>query len=256
MLRLVLHRYSVLYLYDSTLFFRSQHFFEKHCTFFRCRVIICVKGVEIMNRLKILRKEKGLSQQALAKEIGVSYRTLQNWENGVNTIKPDKAQALADHFGVSVGQLLGYEAYQEIEDEAMNSYKEIVRLLHANADIKEIISKYEESQKKHGKWNISLFIDNTDNISLIEKSIKAQILDNFSKEQSGKFDEEVYGTLEENIDNTYIALAYLPMVFKDFFGSFLTLSNSDKNNIIAIVESLYNKDKGLGLQEEYKNENT
>ncbi|MEG3311530.1 helix-turn-helix domain-containing protein [Streptococcus sp. SS-4456] len=62
-----------------------------------------------MNRLKILRKEKGLSQQALAKEIGVSYRTLQNWENGVNTIKPDKAQALADHFGVSVGYLLGYE---------------------------------------------------------------------------------------------------------------------------------------------------
>ncbi|MFH0357936.1 helix-turn-helix transcriptional regulator [Streptococcus sp. A27] len=66
-----------------------------------------------MNRLKILRKEKGLSQQALAKEIGVSYRTLQNWENGVNTIKPDKAQALADHFGVPVGYLLGYEDKSE-----------------------------------------------------------------------------------------------------------------------------------------------
>lgn len=209
-----------------------------------------------MNKLKELRKERNLTQKELSVETGIPYRTIQRWENGETTIKQDKAQELADHFGVSVGQLLGYEAYQEIEDEAMNSYKEIVRLLHANADIKEIISKYEESQKKHGKWNISLFIDNTDNISLIEKSIKAQILDNFSREQSGKFDEEVYGTLEENIDNTYIALAYLPMVFKDFFGSFLTLSNSDKNNIIAIVESLYNKDKGLGLQEEYKNENT
>lgn len=209
-----------------------------------------------MNKLKILRKENNLTQDELAKKIGVNLRTLQKWENGESSIREKNAKKLAEHFGVSVGQLLGYEAYQEIEDEAMNSYKEIVRLLHANADIKEIISKYEESQKKHGKWNISLFIDNTDNISLIEKSIKAQILDNFSKEQSGKFDEEVYGTLEENIDNTYIALAYLPMVFKDFFGSFLTLSNSDKNNIIAIVESLYNKDKGLGLQEEYKNENT
>ncbi|MBY5034093.1 helix-turn-helix domain-containing protein [Streptococcus gallolyticus] len=71
-----------------------------------------------MNRLKILRKEKGLSQQALAKEIGVSYRTLQNWENGVNTIKPDKSQALADHFGVSVGYLLGYsENPQRYDDE-------------------------------------------------------------------------------------------------------------------------------------------
>lgn len=210
-----------------------------------------MKGVENMNRLKILRKEKGLSQQALAKEIGVSYRTLQNWENGVNTIKPDKAKVLADYFGVSVGQLLGYEAYQEIEDEAMNSYKEIVRLLHDNADIKEIISKYEESQKKHGKWNISLFIDNADNISLIEQSIKAQILDKFSEEQVGEYDEEMYGTLDKNVNDTYIALAYLPMIFKDFFGSFLTLSNSDKKNIMAVVESLYDKDKGRGLQEEY-----
>lgn len=67
-----------------------------------------------MNRLKILRKEKGLSQQALAKEIGVSYRTLQNWENGVNTIKPDKAQKLADHFGVPVGYLLGYSDTSEL----------------------------------------------------------------------------------------------------------------------------------------------
>ena len=61
-----------------------------------------------MNRLKELRKEKGLSQKALANELGVHYRTLQNWENGESQIKPDKAQQLADFFGVSVGYLLGY----------------------------------------------------------------------------------------------------------------------------------------------------
>ena len=32
------------------------------------------------NRLKELRKDKGLSQQALAQQIGVHYRTLQNWK--------------------------------------------------------------------------------------------------------------------------------------------------------------------------------
>ncbi|HEM5274530.1 helix-turn-helix domain-containing protein [Streptococcus suis] len=62
-----------------------------------------------MNRLKELRKEKGLSQVAFSKEIGIPLRTLQSWENGESQIKPDKAQALADHFGVSVGYLLGYE---------------------------------------------------------------------------------------------------------------------------------------------------
>lgn len=62
-----------------------------------------------MNRLKDLRKEKGLSQKAFSEEIGVSYRTIQNWENGESQIKQDKAQQLADYFGVPVGYLLGYE---------------------------------------------------------------------------------------------------------------------------------------------------
>ncbi|HEM2547957.1 TPA: helix-turn-helix transcriptional regulator [Streptococcus suis] len=71
-----------------------------------------------MNRLKELRKEKGLSQVAFSKEIGIPLRTLQSWENGESQIKPDKAQALADHFGVSVGYLLGYsENPQKYDDE-------------------------------------------------------------------------------------------------------------------------------------------
>ena len=62
-----------------------------------------------MNRLKELRQEKKLSQKELAENIGVHYRTLQNWENGESQIKPEKAQQLADYFGVSVGSLLGYD---------------------------------------------------------------------------------------------------------------------------------------------------
>ena len=62
-----------------------------------------------MNRLKELRKEKKLTQEELAGEIGVSKITILRWENGERQIKPDKAQALADFFGVPVGYLLGYE---------------------------------------------------------------------------------------------------------------------------------------------------
>ncbi|WP_171942934.1 helix-turn-helix transcriptional regulator [Streptococcus suis] len=64
-----------------------------------------------MNRLKELRnnqKEK-LTQEQLAEIIGVTKRTIIAWENGERQIKPDKAQALADHFGVPVGYLLGYD---------------------------------------------------------------------------------------------------------------------------------------------------
>lgn len=69
-----------------------------------------------MNRLKSLRKEVGLSQGELAEEVGVSYRTIQNWENGVNQIKPDKAQLLADYFGVDVPYLLAYDVDNTFSD--------------------------------------------------------------------------------------------------------------------------------------------
>ena len=61
-----------------------------------------------MNKIKQLRKEKKLTQKELAEETDIPYRTLQRWENGETDIKPEKAQQLADFFGVSVGYLLGY----------------------------------------------------------------------------------------------------------------------------------------------------
>lgn len=73
-----------------------------------------MKGREIMNRLKELRKEKKLTQEELAGEIGVSKITILRWENGERQIKSDKAQALADHFGVPVGYLLGYSDTSEL----------------------------------------------------------------------------------------------------------------------------------------------
>ena len=74
-----------------------------------------------MNRLKQLRKEKGLTQQEVADEIGVTKRTYIYWENGENQIKINKASQLADYFGVSVGYLLGYEP----ESEQVSNYQKI-----------------------------------------------------------------------------------------------------------------------------------
>lgn len=62
-----------------------------------------------MTRLRELQRAKKLTQQELAEIAGVSKRTIQNWEDGTSNIKPEKAKKLADHFGVSVGYLLGYD---------------------------------------------------------------------------------------------------------------------------------------------------
>lgn len=75
------------------------------------------------NKLKELRKDKGLSQQALAKQIGVHYRTLQNWENGKTHIKPEKAEQLASFFNVPVVHLLGYDDIGDLITDTEDSLK-------------------------------------------------------------------------------------------------------------------------------------
>lgn len=91
-----------------------------------------------MNRLKELRKEKKQTQKELAQDFGVALRTLQSWENGESQIKPDKAQQLADYFGVSVGYLLGFEQQlindnEFLRDENTRLNKEFSELNHAVA---------------------------------------------------------------------------------------------------------------------------
>ena len=73
-----------------------------------------------MNRLKQLRKEKGLTQNKLAKKISVHYRTLQNWENNKGRIKPEKLQELAEYFEVSDAYLLGYSDFKNPIEQIAN----------------------------------------------------------------------------------------------------------------------------------------
>ncbi|WNF68777.1 helix-turn-helix transcriptional regulator [Streptococcus suis] len=82
-----------------------------------------------MNRLKELRQEKKLSQKELADYLGINEKTISRWENGESTIKSDKAQALAEHFGVSVGYLLGFtDISKQYDDERVEiSHDGIVR---------------------------------------------------------------------------------------------------------------------------------
>ena len=53
-----------------------------------------------MNRLKELRKQKGLTQEELANKIGTTKLTISNWENEKHAISSEKAKLLADLFNV------------------------------------------------------------------------------------------------------------------------------------------------------------
>ena len=109
-----------------------------------------------MNRLKELRKEKKLSQKEIAKEMSISEKTLSRWENGESQIKPEKAQQLADYFGVSVGYLLGYIDDSEIyDDEVVIEPEEGIVLAYSNK------RSNKKLQEKMFKDFITFFRDNT-----------------------------------------------------------------------------------------------
>lgn len=67
---------------------------------------------QTQNRIKELRKQSRLSQQALADQIGVFRNTISNWETGYSQISLENAKKVAEYFGVTIDYLLESESDQ------------------------------------------------------------------------------------------------------------------------------------------------
>ena len=94
-----------------------------------------------MNKIKQLRKEKKLTQEELAEKIGISKRTLANWEDGVLSIKENKLKIMCEIFGVDMPYLLGYNNVKNetdlkvsVLDEALEKLRTINNMLSVEND--------------------------------------------------------------------------------------------------------------------------
>ena len=65
----------------------------------------------INNKIAELRKDRGLSQRALAKELGTSQANLSRWEQGVIEPSIIECWKIADYFEVSIDLLCGRKDY-------------------------------------------------------------------------------------------------------------------------------------------------
>lgn len=72
-----------------------------------------MKCKNLGERISILRKERGLTQAELAKQIGVSRPVMVKIENAQRTISLDEGEALSKAFGISLNTLLDYEEDKE-----------------------------------------------------------------------------------------------------------------------------------------------
>lgn len=144
-----------------------------------------------MNRLKQLRKEKEVTQQEVADEIGVTKRAYIYWENEESQIKTKKASQLADYFGVSVGYLLGYEP----ESEQVSNYQKIKICFSDGGEINFLVRNFTEKEltKITSQFNNGNLM-RIRNLSVNPKNVNYFFVDDFKEseelEDDGRFKEK------------------------------------------------------------------
>lgn len=60
--------------------------------------------MSVFERIEMMRGERGLSQNALEREVGLPINTICKWDKSVPSA--DKLKMVADYFGVTVDYLL------------------------------------------------------------------------------------------------------------------------------------------------------
>ena len=70
-------------------------------------------------KLKKLRKARGLSQEQLADQLNVSRQAISKWELGESTPDTDNLIALSDYYGVSLDYLLRHQEVPEVSEQVM-----------------------------------------------------------------------------------------------------------------------------------------
>lgn len=82
-----------------------------------------------MNRLKALRKNRGVTIRSLAESLGMNHSTLTLQEQGNRNFSITSSRAIADYFGVSVDYLLGAspdEMYKKLVKALKDFYNDTV----------------------------------------------------------------------------------------------------------------------------------
>ncbi|WP_172935206.1 helix-turn-helix transcriptional regulator [Streptococcus sp. 2106] len=193
-----------------------------------------------MNRLKELRKEKKLSQKEIAKEMSISEKTLSRWENGESQIKPEKAKQLADYFGVSVANLLGYE----------NNFIESVKNLSQKDGSDEVFFKafraYYELKTADGRENL-LTLKDEDFLNKYREEILKNLIPNIkklSKQKIEKYlsDEKLLNEAKQKLNDFLFTIGTLNPQETQLLVDFISLSHKDKQIVLNILSSLNQKE--------------
>ena len=85
--------------------------------------------MNVSEKIRTLRKSKGMSQEELAGQVNISRQAVSRWENGTALPDADNIVQLSKLFGVTTDYLL-MDSYESDEDSP--KIKENNKILHAN----------------------------------------------------------------------------------------------------------------------------
>ena len=192
------------------------------------------------NRIKTLRQEHGKTQEQLANEIGVKKLTISRWENAENvSLKQDKAQQLADIFGVSVSYLLGYE------DNFIETVKELSQKDGSDEAFFKTFRAYYELKMADGTERI-LILKGEDFLNRYREEILKSLIPNFnelSKQCIEKYlsDDKIINEAEQKLNDFLFTLGTLNPQEVHLLVNFIFLSGEDKQIVLNLLKSLSNK---------------
>lgn len=93
-----------------------------------------------MNRLRVLREDRGISQAQLAKDWNTSPSAISSWENGTNQMDYSMLIKASSYYNISIDYILGNENIGEAN----------------SAEEKQLISQYRSLSKKLKKLLVNL----------------------------------------------------------------------------------------------------
>jgi transcriptional regulator with XRE-family HTH domain len=142
------------------------------------------------SRIQKIRKEQGLTQGDLAAKIGVTQRTLSNYERSIREMPYDLLKQVAEVLNVSTAYLLG-------EVDAPIPYTQIEQALaediKRNITIDEMMEKYnivDEEGRPLSREQLEDFKEFMKNAERERKRLEKQVLERFRNRDLSELDEE------------------------------------------------------------------
>lgn len=201
--------------------------------------------IKIAENLQMLRKEKGFTQEKLAEMFGVTNQSISKWELGLSCPDITMLPKIAEFFGVTIDELIGYKPITSIN----NIYIELHSYLTSIEDDGELMDAVYRICRLVGSCTSKKESDTAQKLIEGKYGNNCAIMQTYGKEHGGVLSHDINSMLVSSFKNMgKIELPYIRNIYK-------TLSSLCNMNVLKVLVAFFEynnngkKDNGLTINE-------